>query len=106
MERITLRHCTPAKNLRSIFASGIQHTLAHGKMKVVWLHQPRKTRWALAHVAARHSTAIKQLATIEVQMPRADVRRNRDGIYICARTVRPDEITAVNSLRICLASVG
>ena len=99
---VTVFHASPAKNLRSIFSTGIQHTLAKGKRKLVWLHEARKRTWAVAHVAARHGTAAKQVAVIEVHVPRADLRRARKGVYTIARTIRPDEIHGVNGLRICL----
>jgi hypothetical protein len=100
----TLFHATPARNLRSIFRTGLQPALATGKLKAVWLHEKGMRRWAVAHVADRHSTPVRQLAVIEVRIPRADLRRNRSGVWTCARVIRPDEIHGVNGLRIALAS--
>jgi hypothetical protein len=102
---ITVRHATPARNLSSIFRTGLNNQLATGKLKVVWVHLPRKTRWAVAHCAERHHTPARQMAILELRIPQADLKKNRDGIYTIARTVRPQEIYGVNGLRIALASV-
>jgi hypothetical protein len=101
-----LFHCTPARNLPSIWRNGLQPALAKGKLKVVWACERRKRTWALAHVAERHSTPVRQLAVLEIHIPKSDVRRNRDGVWTCARVIRPTELFGCNGLKICLKSVS
>jgi hypothetical protein len=50
---ITLHHATSRRNLRSIYCTGLQPSLARGKRKAVWLHAAAKRAWAVQHVARR-----------------------------------------------------
>ena len=44
-----LRHATLRRNLPSIDQRGLLCAKSLGRMKVVWLHAPGKTAWALLH---------------------------------------------------------
>jgi hypothetical protein len=49
-----LRHGTPARNLNSILRAGLLCSKSQGKLPVVWLCSPCKSRWALLHAIKRH----------------------------------------------------
>ena len=97
---VTVRHATPSSRIRSILATGLDPSFATGKLKVCWLHQPRKSKWARTHVSHRHNTPEQQVALLEMRLPLADLRRRSDGVWTCDRIIRPDEFTSINGLKL------
>jgi hypothetical protein len=45
---VVIRHATRSKNLLPILDDGILCEKAKGKRKVVWLHSPSKSSWAVS----------------------------------------------------------
>jgi hypothetical protein len=90
---VLVRHATPLRNVRSILRSGLLPAMAKGKLKVVWMHTPARTDWAVDHVAARHQ--VESVAVLTLSLPRSFVRRNRRGVWISAEPVSPSQIVSV-----------
>lgn len=97
---VPLRHASPRKNVRAIHANGLLPWLAKGKLKAIWLLTPRRTSWAVEHIARRHKVAVADVVVFDVLVPRAQLRRRRRGIWTCDVRILPDAITATNGLRI------
>jgi hypothetical protein len=93
---VVLRHATPRSRLRSILSAGLWPTFARSTCKVVWLHTPCRSAWALPHVASRHGCALADVALITLAVPRSWLRRNRRGVWVCDRVVPPSCIVSVN----------
>jgi hypothetical protein len=102
-DSIVLHHATPRRNLRSIFLTGLQPSLARGKLKAVWLHALAKRSWAIQHVARRHHVAPRNVVVLTVTVPRSAVRRNRRGVWYCPSLIPPGDIQAVNGLKLFAA---
>jgi hypothetical protein len=49
-----VRHAPPRRNVPGIERHGLFCGKSLGKLKVVWLHAPGKTPWALLHTGRRH----------------------------------------------------
>jgi hypothetical protein len=98
MDQFTvLLHTSPRRNLRSIFAHGIQPHRAPGKLKVVWLTERRLAGWARSHVAKRHQVLPCEVAVLEVCLPVQLVRRARPGVFVCPRLIPASCITAASA---------
>jgi hypothetical protein len=52
-----------------------------GKLKVVWLHAPSKTAWALLHTVRRHGGRIEDVVVLEIDVPRGWLRKSRRGLW-------------------------
>ena len=76
-----LHHATPAKNLDSIKAVGLDPNRSKGKRKAVWLHTRSRRNWAILHVANRHKCEVSEVAIIEVNVPRSRLRRRWRGLW-------------------------
>jgi hypothetical protein len=101
VERLLIvRHATPCRNLLSIFRTGLRPDRARGKMKVVWLDTPSRTRWAVAHVARRHRTQPDDVAVLSLKLPRSALRRTRRGTWVCFAVIDPRSIFGVNGLQV------
>src|SRR5947199_3897878 len=87
-----LRHATPARNLPSIRARGLLTSMSRGALPLVWLHSAGASRWAVPHVSRRHGVAVQDVARLEVDVPRSWLRRNRRGLWTCARDIPPERI--------------
>lgn len=90
-----LRHATPRKNLASCLSRGLLCGRSLGRLPVVWLHSPQHTGWALAHTVYRHGGRIESVVVLEVEVPRAWLRRNRRGLWYCVWDIPPSRITSV-----------
>ena len=105
-----LYHTTPRSNLENIQRDGLDPTRSRGKWRVslgfsqrnvtfcepkprksrhfpkgaemvIWLHTPSRTHWAILHTAKRHHCNIDDIIIIEVNIPRAKIRRRWRGLW-------------------------
>jgi hypothetical protein len=90
-----LRHATPRKNLSSIERLGLLTRKSQGKMRVVWLHAPSKTAWAMLHTVKRHGGRIEDVVVIELDVPRRWLRRSRRRLWNTPRDIPPSRIVRV-----------
>jgi hypothetical protein len=90
---ITLRHATPAGNLRSILSTGLDPARAQGKLRAVWLHSPSRSTWAVAHVSDRHQA--RSVHVLSVRIPRSWLVRRRSGIWSCKRHIPARLVSSV-----------
>ena len=96
---VTVRHATPRRNLRSILRVGIDPARSRGKLRAVWLHTAALSTWAVDHVARRHQT--DDVIVLTVRVPRSALRRSsRRGVWFCLQVITPEQISAVNGLRL------
>ena len=100
---VTVRHATPRRNLRSIFATGVRPDRAKGKLRAVWLHAPGRSAWARAHVARRHQVARGEVVVLVLRVPRAQLRRRGPGVWIYLEVIAPLRIIGVNALKVFAA---
>ena len=91
----TLRHATPIRNLDSIRRRGLLCSKSQGRMKVVWLHSPSNSEWAVLHTVERHSGRVENVVIIEIDVPRHWLRRSRRGLRYSLRDVPPARIRRV-----------
>jgi len=98
-----LFHATPISRLRSIRTLGLLPGCARGKLKVVWLHSLSKSSWAISHVAERHGVAEAQVVIIKLAIPRAWLRRNRRGVWVCDRVGPPSRFISVRPVAFAAA---
>ena len=84
---VLLAHATPLARLASIYRFGLNPAYSRGALPVVWLHSPGRSPWAAGHVAARHRVAPGSVCVLRVLVPRAWLRRNRRGVWVCPRVI-------------------
>src|SRR5438128_632886 len=72
-----LRHATLRKNLSSISRHGLLCSKSQGRRRVVWLHAPSRSAWAVLHTIKRHGGRVEDVVILEIQVPRNWLRRNR-----------------------------
>jgi hypothetical protein len=92
---LILRHATPARNLNSILRSGLLASRSQGKMPAVWLCSPSKSSWAVLHVIKRHGGRVESTVVLELDVPRAWLRRSRKGLRYCLRDIPRERIRRV-----------
>lgn len=94
-----LYHVTPAKNLKSIKARGINLAFSRTKKPGLWLVSRSNVQWALYHTRDRHHTTLNQLCVIEVHIPRRWSMSGKNkcmwsalkrGIWVCRKTISPE----------------
>jgi hypothetical protein len=85
-----LRHATPRRNLASIGRLGLLCSKSQGRRKVVWLHAPGKTAWAILHTIERHGGRVEDVVVIELNVPRRWLRRSRKGLWYCLGDIPPE----------------
>jgi hypothetical protein len=90
-----LRHATPARNVASILRHGLLCSKSQGRRKVVWLHAPSASGWALLHTVKRHGGRVEGVAIVEAEVPRAWLRRNRRGLWFSVRDLPPERFRRV-----------
>jgi hypothetical protein len=90
-----LRHATPARNLNSILRRGLLCSKSRGRLKVVWLHSPARSLWALAHTVGRHGGRVERVVVLEVDVPRSWLRRSKEGLWYCPADIPPERIGGV-----------
>jgi hypothetical protein len=76
-----LRHATLRRNLPSVRTRGLLCSKSQGKLEVVWLHAPTATPWAALHTVRRHGGRVEGVVILEVDVPRAWLRRNRRRLW-------------------------
>ena len=99
---VLLAHATPCRRLKSIFAFGLSPAFARGKQRVVWLHSPARSAWALPHVAARHQVAAADTVLIRVRVPRSWLRRRGRGLWACARVIPAARFVCIRPAAACI----
>ena len=92
-----LRHATPACNLNSILRGGLLCSKSQGRLPVVWVCSPARSSWAVLHVFKRHGGRVENTVVLEVDVPRAWLRKNRKGLWYSVRDIPPDRIRRVLS---------
>jgi len=97
---LTIQHATPRRNVPSILRAGLLPGLARGKLKAVWLHAARKTRWSIQHVSRRHHVPEDKVVVLVVRVPRSMLRRKRRCIWYCPFIITPRQIVSVNGLKL------
>jgi hypothetical protein len=87
-----LRHVTLARNVNSILRRGLLCAKSKGKRRVVWLHSPARSHWALVHTVERHGGRIESVVVLEIDVPRSWLRRSMAGLWYCVRDIPPERI--------------
>jgi hypothetical protein len=90
-QTITLRHATLECNLISILTDGILISKSRGRYRACWLHSPERSEWAALHTVSRHGGRIEDVLIIEVEVPKAWLRRHggrTDGCWRCIRDLK------------------
>jgi hypothetical protein len=90
-----LRHATLIRNLPGIERRGLLCAKSQGKRAVVWLHSAGKSFWATLHTVRRHGGRAEEVVIIEVDVPRAGLRKSRKGLWYSTRDIPPDRIRRV-----------
>lgn len=88
-----LYHATPARNLDSIQAVGLDPNRSRGAKKEVWLHTASRREWAILHTTQRHNCEVSEVVIIEVEVPRSRLRRRWRGLWTI-----PEPITEYQSI--------
>jgi hypothetical protein len=92
---VKLRHATLARNLPGILKAGLLCSKSRGRKPVVWLHSPSCSAWAGWHTVRRHGGRIEAVLILDVDLPRAWLRRSKKGLWYCPRDVPPGRIRGV-----------
>lgn len=79
-DRVTLRHATPRRNLRSILRRGLLTAKSRGALKAVWLHAAGRSEWAVIHTVPRHGGRIEDVVILEVSVPRVWLKRHGGSV--------------------------
>ena len=90
-----LRHATILRNLPGIQRDGLLCSKSQGRLPVVWLHSPAKSSWAVLHTVRRHGGRVEGVVIIEVDVPRAWLRRNRRRLWYSLFDIPTDRIRRV-----------
>jgi hypothetical protein len=93
-----LRHATLARNLNSILRRGLLTAKSRGKLRAVWAVGCHLTHWAIAHVVLRHGGRIESTVVLEVDIPRAWLRKHGGaarGLWYSLRDVPAARIKRV-----------
>jgi hypothetical protein len=90
-----LRHATPIRNLPSINKRGLLCSKSQGRRKVVWLHSASKSSWATLHTVKRHRGRVQDVVILEIDVPRAWLRRSKRGLRYSVKDVPAERIRRV-----------
>jgi hypothetical protein len=90
-----VNHATFRAKLPSILNRGLLKAKSTGKRLAVWLCTAANAPWAALHVAARHGGSIRGVVVLQVEVPRAWLRRHRQGLWYCPRDIPPERIRGV-----------
>jgi hypothetical protein len=90
-----IRHATLRRNLPSIKSRGLLCSKSKGKLSVVWLHCPTSSPWAVIHTTTRHGGRVEGVVIVEVEVPRAWLRRSRKGLWYSVKDIPPARFTRV-----------
>ena len=94
-----LYHATPKANLQNIRENGLDPNRSTGKESLVWLHTQSRTEWAIIHVTQRHKCEVSEVAIIEVNVPRSQLRRRWRGLWTTPETLTEFAITDATEFR-------
>ena len=83
------RHATVRHYLPSILAEGLDPAHATGRQRLVWLHTPARTPWAVLHVMHRHGVTLEDIVLLDVQVPRHWLQRTERGLWTCEQVIAP-----------------
>jgi hypothetical protein len=92
-----LRHATLVRNLPGIERRGLLCCKSKGRLPVVWLHTPAKSFWATLHTIKRHGGRAEAVLILLVDVPRASLRKNREGLWYSVQDIPADRIRRVLS---------
>ena len=84
-----LRHATILRNLPGIERQGLLCRKSQGRRKVVWLHSPAASSWAVLHTIRRHGGKVEGVVIIEVRVPRKWLRRSRKKLWYSTNDIPP-----------------
>jgi hypothetical protein len=90
-----LRHATLLRKLPSIARRGLLCSKSQGLRKVVWLHAAAKSSWAALHTVKRHGGRVEQVIILEMDVPRAWLKRSRRGLWYSTRDIPPGRVKRV-----------
>jgi hypothetical protein len=99
-----LRHATPARNVNNILKAGLLTARSKGKLAAVWVCSPARSRWAILHTIGRHGGRVESTVVLELDIPRAWLRRHRKGLYFVPRDVPADRLRRVLTFQDMAAS--
>jgi hypothetical protein len=90
-----LRHSTPKRNLPGIVRAVLLCGKSEGRLKAVWLHSPARTVWATLHVVKRHGGRVEDVVTLEIEVPRSWLKRNRRGVWYVKADISFDRVRRI-----------
>jgi hypothetical protein len=90
-----LRHSTPKRNLPGIVRAGLLCGKSEGRLKAVWLHSPARTVWATLHTVKRHGGRVEDVVTLEIEVPRSCLKKNRRGVWYVTSDVPFDRVRRI-----------
>jgi hypothetical protein len=90
-----LRHSTPKRNLPGIVKAGLLCSKSKGRRPAVWLHSPARSGWATLHVVKRHGGRVEDVVTLEIEVPRSWLKKNRRGVWYTTRDVPFDRVRRI-----------
>jgi hypothetical protein len=82
-----LRHATLRRSLPGIGRHGLLCRKSLGLKKVIWLHAPGKSAWALLHTVRRHGGRIEDVVILELDIPRGWLRKSKRGLWYSVRDI-------------------
>ena len=83
-----LLHCTPRRNLPSIYRLGVSPAFAQGPRAECWFCAGSRRAWAVEHVAERHGVDPSDVVVLRVNVARHLLTRRGKGLWTCPRVVR------------------
>lgn len=92
-------HATPGKNIRSILRQGLKVGRAKCVKKSIWLVASRMHGEAIRHAAKRHREHPTRIVVLEIDVPRAWLRKGRKRGYwhTNGRSICPARIRFLNA---------
>jgi hypothetical protein len=88
-------HATLAGRLPRILRQGLLTAKSRGKLPAVWLCSRARMAWACLHVLRRHGGLPQEVVVVEVTVPRAWLRRSRQGLWYVRHDIGPERIRNV-----------
>jgi RNA:NAD 2'-phosphotransferase (TPT1/KptA family) len=92
-----LHHASFRAKLSSILRRGLLTAKSTGKRPAVWLCSAANAPWAALHVAARHGGSIRSVVILEIDVPRAWLRRHGKGLFYVPRDIPPERIRGIST---------
>lgn len=99
-----LIHVTDKLNLDSIMEVGLDPELATQKRKAVWAVSPGNEEWAIVHTLTKkraRGRSISDHVVIEIDVPRAWLRRHKRGVWYCYKTITKERFVEVREATEC-----